>query len=130
VIALDRPGYGASTYVPGRTFLDWSQDLAGAADRLGVEEYAVLGASGSSPFALACGYELGERVKSIGIVLGSAPLSAPGMADAPIISGAARFRPVRRMQYALSALALPQHGHFTWITSYEMTEVIRTVGLG
>lgn len=106
VIALDRPGYGTSTYQPGRTFLDWPGDLAEAADRLEIDDFAVLGASGGSPFALACGHELRDRVKRIGIVVGSAPIEAPGTREAPIISGASRFRLVRRVQYGLSALVV------------------------
>ena len=106
VIALDRPGYGASTYAPGRTFLDWPQDVVEVADRLRVGDFAVLGASGGSPFALACGYLLGDRVKRIGIVVGSAPIEAPGMSETPIVSGSSRFRLMRRLQYGLSALAI------------------------
>ena len=36
LIALDRPGYGLSDPLPGRTLLDWPRDVAAAADALGL----------------------------------------------------------------------------------------------
>ena len=48
VIALDRPGYGMSTFRPGRTFLDWPHDVAEVAELLGIGSFSVLGASGEA----------------------------------------------------------------------------------
>src|SRR5437667_4531585 len=45
-IAPDRPGYGHSTFHPGRTLRDWAGDVAALADHLGIERFAVLGISG------------------------------------------------------------------------------------
>lgn len=106
VVALNRPGYGASTFQARRSFLDWPRDVAESADRLGIDGFSVLGASGGSPCALACGYVLGERVTRIGIVGGSAPIEATGMKDTPMISGVSPNRLVRRIQYELAAFAV------------------------
>lgn len=104
-IAFDRPGYGRSSPAPGRRFLDWPADMSEAADRMGIGEFSVLGASGGCPFALACGLLLPDRVSRIGIVAGVGPLDAPGMGDTPSIAGPSRLRPIRQLQWHLVARA-------------------------
>ncbi len=105
VVALNRPGYGPSTFQANRTFLDWPRDVAEAADQLGIGRFAVLGVSGGCPYALACGYALPERVTRIGIVVGMAPIEAPGMQDASAISGPSANWLVRRVQFGMMAYA-------------------------
>lgn len=79
VIALDRPGYGRSDFQPGRTILDWPGDVAEAADRLDIGKFAVIGASGGGPYALACGHELPERIRAVGVLSGVGPYQARGV---------------------------------------------------
>jgi len=74
VIALDRPGFGASTYQPRRGMLDWPDDVAEAADLLGIDRFAVLGVSAGGPYALACGQALPDQVRRVGVVAGVAPM--------------------------------------------------------
>ncbi|MGA9596777.1 MAG: alpha/beta hydrolase [Acidimicrobiia bacterium] len=105
LIALNRPGYGSSTFQPHRTILDWPADVSEAADQLGIDRFAVLGVSGGGPYALACGYGLPDRVTSIGIVAGIAPIEAPGMDQASSISGPSPHLAIRRLQFALAAFA-------------------------
>ena len=45
LICPDRPGYGASTYSNGRTFLDWASDVGILTDELGIAGYGVVGLS-------------------------------------------------------------------------------------
>lgn len=104
VVALDRPGYGSSTFASRRTFLDWPRDVAEAADQLGIEQFAVLGVSGGGPYALACGLALGDRVTRAGVVVGLAPTEAPGMETAAI-SGTSTNQLVRRFQFAMASMA-------------------------
>jgi pimeloyl-ACP methyl ester carboxylesterase len=104
VIAIDRPGFGLSTFQARRTFLGWSQDVAEAADLLGIGRFAMVGASGGCPYALACGAALGDRVLRIGIVVGAGPIQAPGMASSPI-AGLPASQLARRIQFGLLALA-------------------------
>jgi len=47
LIAPDRPGYGLSDFYPrGRTIADYPDDVVALADSLGVDRFAVFGASG------------------------------------------------------------------------------------
>lgn len=105
VVALNRPGYGSSTFQPNRTILDWPREVAEATDRLDIDRFAVLGVSGGGPFALACAYDLGDRVTSLGIVVGLAPIEAPGMARASAIAGPSAKGPIRRLQFEMAAFA-------------------------
>lgn len=105
VVVLNRPGYGLSTFQAGRTILDWPQDVAETADQLGIDRFAVLGVSGGSPYALACGYLLGDRVSRIGIVVGMGPIEATGMANASAVSGPSARKLIRRAQFGMMASA-------------------------
>jgi pimeloyl-ACP methyl ester carboxylesterase len=72
LLALSRPGYGATTTTaPG--LLSVGQDVGELASGLGVQEFAVLGVSGGGPFALAAGAALATRVRHILIAAGPAP---------------------------------------------------------
>ena len=68
VLAFDRPGYGRSSPQPGRTLLDWPQDVADVADRLGLGQFHVVGLSGGAPYAVACAYAMPERVLGVALV--------------------------------------------------------------
>ena len=68
VLAFDRPGYGRSSPQPGRTLLDWPQDVADVADRLGLGKFHVVGLSGGAPYATACAYALPDRVLGVALV--------------------------------------------------------------
>src|SRR5205807_9443897 len=81
-IAPDRPGYGHSSFHPGRTLADWASDVAALADHLKIERFAVAGVSGGGPHAAACAALLPERVTAVGIVSGVGPLSEPGFTSA------------------------------------------------
>ncbi len=75
LITIDRPGIGLSTPQPGRTLLGWPDDVAALADGLGIEQFAVLGWSGGGAHALACAYKMPERLTTVGVVSGTAPLA-------------------------------------------------------
>src|SRR5512136_1482675 len=62
LITTDRPGYGLSTFQPGRRFLDWPGDIAQLADHLNMEKFAVMGHSAGGPYVAACAYALPQRV--------------------------------------------------------------------
>jgi len=78
LVAIDRPGYGLSSPQPGRTMLDWPDDIATLTDVLNLKQFAIIGFSGGSPYALACAYKLPERVTKIALVGAFAPLESPG----------------------------------------------------
>ena len=81
LIAVDRPGLGLSTPKPGRRLLDWPDDVRQLADQLGLERFSVVGWSGGGPYALACARRIGERIDSIAIVSGAAPLAKTTCTD-------------------------------------------------
>jgi pimeloyl-ACP methyl ester carboxylesterase len=70
VVSTDRPGYGGSSPQAGRGLADWPAHVAALADHLGVERFAVLGASSGGPYAVACAALLPDRVASAGVVCG------------------------------------------------------------
>lgn len=78
IIAIDRPGIGLSDRKPRPSLLEWPDDVAALADSLGIDRFAVLGWSGGGAFAVACGYRLPDRVTSVGVVSGPAPLAGAG----------------------------------------------------
>lgn len=80
IIAPDRPGIGLSDFQPGRTLLDWPDDVCQLADALGVQRFAVFSESGGSPYAAICAYKIAERLTAASIVAGTCPLNLPGVA--------------------------------------------------
>jgi pimeloyl-ACP methyl ester carboxylesterase len=77
MIAPDRPGYGLSSFQPGRSLVDWAADVSALADHLKLDSFAVVGVSGGGPHALACARMLPERVSAAGIVSGVGPMADP-----------------------------------------------------
>jgi pimeloyl-ACP methyl ester carboxylesterase len=81
LIAPDRPGYGHSTFQPGRRLADWPGDVTVLADRLGIDRFAVVGVSGGGPHALVCAALLPDRVTRAAVVSGVGPLSTAADAE-------------------------------------------------
>lgn len=69
LVALERPGIGASSPHLYPNVLGWAADAGEAADRLGVDRFACIGLSGGGPYVLACAHEHPDRV-TVGAVLG------------------------------------------------------------
>jgi pimeloyl-ACP methyl ester carboxylesterase len=78
-ITYDRPGYGASSRHSGRRVADAAGDVATIADALALERFAIYGASGGAPHALACGAILRDRVTRCASVVGPAPFGDGGL---------------------------------------------------
>lgn len=70
VVAPDRPGFGLSTFQPGRRLLDWADDVRQLADALGTERFLVAGFSGGGPHALAVAHHLPSRVVAVASIGG------------------------------------------------------------
>src|SRR4029078_5502265 len=75
----DRCVYRGCARGPGRRVADETDDVVVLADHLGFERFAVTGASGGGPHALACAALLPDRVVRVACVVGGAPLGAPGL---------------------------------------------------
>lgn len=79
IIAPDRPGYGRSSPNPGRSLLDWAQDVRTLAERLRIDRFSIVGVSGGGPGALACASAMPDYLSCVGVVAGAAPSTAPGV---------------------------------------------------
>lgn len=75
MITTERPGYGVSTRLPGRGFLEPADDLAAILDHLDIDALPVYGASGGAPHILALCARHPERVRAATILAGAAPLT-------------------------------------------------------
>lgn len=118
VIAVDRPGYGLSDHLPGRTLLDWPGDVAALADALGLDRFGVVGASGGGPFVSACALRLADRLFGAAILCGMGPTEDPSLAREMIALyrvglGAARVVPgVSRPVFAALAPLIRRRPEF------------------
>lgn len=78
LIAVDRPGYGRSTFQEGRTLRDWPADVCALADALGLDKFGVVGHSGAGPHLFACGARIApSRLAFIGALGPWGPLATP-----------------------------------------------------
>ena len=74
VIVFDRPGYGASTRLPGRGVAVVADDAAELVDHLELDRVHSTGGSGGGPHVLAFASRHPERVQAATVVVGAAPL--------------------------------------------------------
>jgi pimeloyl-ACP methyl ester carboxylesterase len=82
LITIDRAGYGRSDPHPGRTLLDWPDDVLELLDALDLPSCPVLGWSGGGPNALAVAFRLPDRVPTLGLAASSGPIdTTPGALD-------------------------------------------------
>jgi len=84
VVTYDRPGYGGSTRLPGRSVADCVVDVIAIADHLGIARFAVTGGSGGGPHSLAVAAALPDRVVRARCDVGVAPY---GLADLDFFAG-------------------------------------------
>lgn len=79
LISYDRPGYGGSDRLVGRTVADVAGDMEAIADALDIHRFAVLGRSGGAPHALACAALLPGRTTKVAALVTIAPREAEGL---------------------------------------------------
>jgi pimeloyl-ACP methyl ester carboxylesterase len=99
LLAVDRPGFGQSTFQPGRTIAAWPSDVGALADRLGLERFSIIGVSGGGPYALACAASLPDRLARVALVCPLGPLD--------VADGKAGMLAQDRMLLTLAAHAAP-----------------------
>jgi pimeloyl-ACP methyl ester carboxylesterase len=73
LVSYARPGYGGSTTLPGRDVASAAVDAGRIVDTLGIGTFAVMGASGGGPHALACAAGLPGRVTGVAVFASPAP---------------------------------------------------------
>lgn len=76
LFAFERPGCGASTFVPDYRLLDWPADIAAAAERLGHARFGVIGFSGGGAYVAACAFALPDRLRFAYDLAGWAPVGS------------------------------------------------------
>ncbi len=94
IIGVDRPGIGSSTPHLYPNVLGFAADLAVVADRLGVEEMAVIGLSGGGPYALALAHDCPDRVVATAVLGGVAPATGPDAIAGGVLSLGMRLAPL------------------------------------
>ena len=73
LIAVERPGLGASTPHLYESLLGWAEDVEEIADRFGLDRFGLVGLSGGGAYVLACAHQLAERVVGGALLGGVAP---------------------------------------------------------
>jgi pimeloyl-ACP methyl ester carboxylesterase len=138
LLVVDRPGYGPSTRLPGRSVAAVADDVALVADHLGWDRVAVWGASGGGPHALACAARLGGRITRCASVVSPAPFDADGLRWLDGMSalnveeftraavGEAAYRPLAE-QLARDAVAAAQRGGPSVADDYDLAESDRAL---
>jgi pimeloyl-ACP methyl ester carboxylesterase len=75
IVSYARPSYGGSSPHRGRDVASAAADVAQLADALGLDRFAVMGASGGGPHALACAALLPGRVIGVATLASPAPFT-------------------------------------------------------
>jgi pimeloyl-ACP methyl ester carboxylesterase len=86
LIALDRPGYGRSSYQRRRRLIRWPADISQLANHLGIDQFSVIGHSCGGPHALACARFLPKRLLGCAVLSGLAPQAADPLTDGMLAS--------------------------------------------
>jgi len=122
LIAVDRPGYGYSTYQPRRKLSDFPGDVAQLADHLGVETFSVIGHSQGGPHALVCARFLPERVLGCAVVSGVAPPLQTNLTEGMMTTNRIQQTLYRRWPPGLDPLALA----LGWLVAPILAVVLRS----
>jgi pimeloyl-ACP methyl ester carboxylesterase len=79
LVTFSRPGYAASSAMPGRAVGDVATDAQAILDSLKIGSFFCAGQSGGGPHALACAALLPDRVIATASLAGVAPYPAEGL---------------------------------------------------
>jgi len=102
LIAVERPGTGASTVDPDLTFESFARDFEFFADAIGLERFRLTARSSGAPFGLAVGARMGARVELL--LLTSTRLGIPeGGKTRPLGMMGAFFNNMRRYPWLLDS---------------------------
>ncbi len=78
IIAPNRPGVGKSEFVRRQTALEAVPDVEDLTAALRIGQFSVIGISGGTPYALACLYRLGSRIRTTTVISGMGPMRLSG----------------------------------------------------
>lgn len=94
LIAVERPGVGASTPYRYDAFSDWASDIKNLAEAFELEHFGVIGLSGGGPYALACAHAMPDRVVVAVVLGGVAPTVGPDAVSGGVVALSRWFGPV------------------------------------
>ena len=97
IIAVERPGIGASTPHFYESVREWAFDMEEFFDALELERVAIAGLSGGGPYALACAHEMPGRVVTAAVLGGVAPAVGPDKASGGPSELSHRFSSLSRL---------------------------------
>ena len=103
----ERPGFGISDPLPGRTLLDWASDMEDAMDFYGEKRYHVAGSNAGGVFALVLGHLLPERLEKITLINCAGPPET--------LSFSSNYSPFWRMTMGIGRRFPAMFGPFTKI---------------
>ena len=108
LVAVDRPGIGASSRQPGRTILRFAEDIECLLDRLRIGAAALLSWSAGGPYALAACARMRDRVKAATLVSATAPpgMGIPLAGMDPVLHGMWRIAGISRVLIAVQLATL------------------------
>jgi pimeloyl-ACP methyl ester carboxylesterase len=78
IIAPNRPGVGRSEFVERKSALEAVPDVEDLTAALRIDQFSVIGISGGTPYALACLYRLGPRIRTATVISGMGPMRLAG----------------------------------------------------
>lgn len=98
LVAADRPGFGVSSAIPGRSLMDWSTQVVALADHLGHSRFDVVGVSCGGAYALACAAQLPRQIGRVVLLAGMGPMDRHEIRRAQLpalkaMFGAAKLHP-------------------------------------
>ena len=76
-IAVNRPGFGGSDPIGGRSVTGFAADLTALLDALAIDRCFIIGVSAGGPYALAAAHALRDRVIRAAVCSSLSPLCAP-----------------------------------------------------
>lgn len=105
LIAVERPGVGASTPHLYVQLLDFAHDIRVLADRLELSRFGLVGLSGGGPYVLACAWLMPDRVLGAAVFGGVAPTHGSQAPPGGLVYPAVRAEAwLSRLQRPLGAL--------------------------
>lgn len=76
LISYDRPGFGGSDFMPGRTAADCAGDVRAICAALAIDKVVMWGWSGGGPHVLSCAALLPDLVTAVALLASLAPYDA------------------------------------------------------
>lgn len=121
-IAIDRPGFGDSSPLPGRTIVDFANDLETLRQTLGLKQLTLVGYCSGAAYALAYSSLYSERVAQCLLISPTPPADIiVGSDQSPIL-----LKMYYRMMRHFPRLVSPLLGMLTRITPAQYIENMRT----